>query len=152
MTDEFIYTEEPIAGGLHIGPRPTETLSVCVFVEPIFGPDEIQWHGMAFVGGATVNEITAPDRTQVLDALLCSVAAAGIEVEVVERTQPTPHAYEKACEALVSAKARLSLPLRETILAVLRHMPPDAAPEHLAAQIEDQVKAWQAAPRSWEQS
>lgn len=37
----------------------------------------------------------------------------------------------------------LDKPLRETILAVLRTMPAEAAPEHLAAMIEWQVKGWQ---------
>jgi hypothetical protein len=44
------------------------------------------------------------------------------------------------------AEHALAKPLRDTILAVLRQMPPDAAPEHLAAQIESQVRAWQVLP------
>jgi hypothetical protein len=40
----------------------------------------------------------------------------------------------------------LDKPLRETILAVLTTMPAEAAPEHLAAQIEGQVRAWHAIP------
>lgn len=40
-------------------------------------------------------------------------------------------------------QSALDKPLRETILAVLNQMPSEAAPEHLAAQIEGQVRAWQ---------
>lgn len=43
-------------------------------------------------------------------------------------------------------RGALDKPLRETILAVLRSMPTEAAPEHLAAMIESQVRAWQAIP------
>jgi hypothetical protein len=44
----------------------------------------------------------------------------------------------------------LNAPLRETILAVLRTMPSEAAPEHLAVAIESQVQAWQARAASIE--
>lgn len=37
----------------------------------------------------------------------------------------------------------LDKPLRETVLSVLKTMPSEATPEHLAAQIEGQVQAWQ---------
>jgi len=36
----------------------------------------------------------------------------------------------------------LKIPLRDTILAVLTSMPAEALPEHLAAMIESQVRAW----------
>ena len=41
-------------------------------------------------------------------------------------------------------RGALNKPLRVTILAVLRHMPRDIDPEHLAVLVEDQVRAWQA--------
>ena len=61
-------------------------------------------------------------------------------------TWPAERERRKAAEAEVERlRAALNKPLRETILAVLRTMPPEAAPEHLAAQIESQVRAWQRA-------
>jgi hypothetical protein len=41
-------------------------------------------------------------------------------------------------------QSALDVPLRETILAAIEHMPADAAPEHLAVLIESQVRSWQA--------
>lgn len=35
-----------------------------------------------------------------------------------------------------------AVPLRETIYAVITTMPSEAAPEHVAAQVESQVRAW----------
>lgn len=42
----------------------------------------------------------------------------------------------------VAVDVLLSVPLRETVTAVLRHMPSEAAPEHVAAQVEQQVRDW----------
>lgn len=49
--------------------------------------------------------------------------------------------------ANVGLQARLDKPLRESIFAVLQAFEGTGiAPEHLAAQIESQVQAWQAIP------
>lgn len=48
-----------------------------------------------------------------------------------------------AAKHIERLETALDKPLRETILAVLRTMPSEAAPEHLAAMIESQVHAWQ---------
>jgi hypothetical protein len=63
-----------------------------------------------------------------------------------------PHAMRKAIgaahdpalgeDASVCFGDVLKAPLRETLLAVLTTMPRDAAPEHLAAMLESQVRGW----------
>lgn len=57
--------------------------------------------------------------------------------------------YAKREEMLIyilKLETSLKKPLAETILAVLKQMPSDIAPEHLAKMIEKQVQAWQAIP------
>lgn len=55
--------------------------SVCVLAEPVFGSDGIQWRGMAFVGGRTVNNIIGTDRAVVITDCLDAVEGAGVDLD-----------------------------------------------------------------------
>jgi hypothetical protein len=54
----------------------TEHLSVCIVVEPIFGPDVVQWRGLAFVGGCSANNIIGADRAVVFEDCVDAAQAA----------------------------------------------------------------------------
>lgn len=55
--------------------------SVLVLAEPLFGPGSVSWHGMAFAGGAVINDVIGSTRTVVLEECLSALDEAGIEVE-----------------------------------------------------------------------
>ena len=52
--------------------------SALVLVEPVFAPGLVLWHGMAFVAGENVEEITGTDRTDVLTGCIASLGAVGV--------------------------------------------------------------------------
>jgi hypothetical protein len=63
--------------------------SALVLVEPVFAPGGVLWHGMAFVAGENVNDITGTDRAVVLDDCWCSIDAAGVSVEPAHELEST---------------------------------------------------------------
>jgi hypothetical protein len=50
--------------------------SALVLVEPVFHQDGIRWHGMAFLGGKCVDNVTGVARDTVYDDCVCALAAA----------------------------------------------------------------------------